>query len=399
MRDLLPPEMARFRRVEQAFLSVCRSWGYQEVRTPTIEYLHLFTAAGTLSPRMLNRVYSFLDWDGWSGERVVLRPEATIPTARLYSEHLESGSVARLCYVQNVFRFASGDVSREDWQCGVELIGQGGVRGDQELILLGLAVLEALGYSGAQVVLSHAKLVRAVLARAGLTSAEQAASYDRLLDGDLTVVDEVEAHLPELDAPLRLLLDVEGAGRGYVANVRQALAASLPELAAPLEELEAIAGALEALGTPCRVQAALARSFEYYSGPVFRFLVGDEDVGGGGRYDELLGLMGAAPGSASGFALEASALARRLPSADADSDAAVLVRPAGEAPSALAAAVRVAQGLRERGLTCRLVAGNDESADREVEVQEDGRLMLRVGGQERVVEGATQAAVLLGGRS
>src|SRR3990170_5824706 len=82
MRDLLPAEMRRFRLVETAFREVCLGWGYEEVRTPVIEHLHLFTTVGTLSPRMLGRVYSFLDWDGWSGERVVLRPDSTIPTAR-----------------------------------------------------------------------------------------------------------------------------------------------------------------------------------------------------------------------------------------------------------------------------------------------------------------------------
>jgi len=83
-RDLSPDEMARFRLIEAVFRDRCLRWGYQEVRTPTIEYLHLFTSAGTLTPSMLGKVYSFLDWDGWSGERVVLRPDGTIPIARLY---------------------------------------------------------------------------------------------------------------------------------------------------------------------------------------------------------------------------------------------------------------------------------------------------------------------------
>ena len=393
MRDLLPPEMARFRRVEQAFLAACRSWGYREVRTPTIEHLHLFTAAGTLSPQMLHRVYSFLDWDGWSGERVVLRPEGTIPAARLYTEHLPDARPARLCYVQNVFRFASGDESREDWQCGVELIGAGGQRADLELILLGLQVLDALGLESPEVVVSHAGLVRAVLARTGLTPEEQAASYDRLLDGDLSVIAEVEARLPELNAPLHLLFNVAGAGSGYLANLRQALAPALPDLEAPLGELDAIVGALETLGRPCRVQAALARSFEYYSGPVYRFLISADDVGGGGRYDDLLGLLAGSATPASGFVLDANALVSRLPEADAGGPA-VVVRPSAGAPDAVA--FRVAQGLRERGVLCVLALNGDATSEREVEVAADGRLMVRVGSAERPVEGVAQAASLLG---
>ena len=63
-RDLLPKDMQAFRFIEDAFSKSCLRWGYREVRTPTLEYLHLFTAAGTLTPSMLGKVYSFLDWDG-----------------------------------------------------------------------------------------------------------------------------------------------------------------------------------------------------------------------------------------------------------------------------------------------------------------------------------------------
>jgi histidyl-tRNA synthetase len=392
--------MDRFRRVEEAFLGACRASGYREVRTPTIEYLHLFTAAGTLSPEMLHRVFSFLDWDGWTGERVVLRPEATIPTARLYAEHLGDERPARLCYVQNIFRFAEGDEPREDWQCGVELIGESGIRCDLELILLGLSVLEAVGFPDAEVRLSHAGLVRAVLARTGLTPEEQAASYDRMLDGDRGVIAEIEERLPELDAPLHLLFDVPGSGTGYLANVRQALLKSLPELGAPLDQLEATVGALEAVGHSCRVQAVLARSFEYYSGTLFRFFLGDAPVGGGGRYDELLGLVGGEPVPASGFALEVSALAQRLAAGASSGGGVVVVRPADDSQPALVAALRAARGLRERGIACRLALGREEPAMREVEAHgEGGPLVVRTDAGQREVEGIVQAASLLGGRS
>src|SRR3989304_7667712 len=68
-QDMLPQDMARFRQVERIFRECCLGWGYQEVRTPVLEYLPLFTSVGTLTPEMLGRVYSFLDWGGWSGER------------------------------------------------------------------------------------------------------------------------------------------------------------------------------------------------------------------------------------------------------------------------------------------------------------------------------------------
>src|SRR5881409_162500 len=168
MRDMLPADMERFRLIESAFRNACLGWGYGEVRTPTIERLHLFTAAGMLSPQMLGRVYSFLDWDGWSGERVVLRPDSTIPVARLYVENLSSAAIQRLFYVQNVLRFAEGDASREDWQCGVELIGDAQPLGDVELIQIAGEVLAALGVD-ASLKLSDPGILRAILDAAGFT--------------------------------------------------------------------------------------------------------------------------------------------------------------------------------------------------------------------------------------
>ena len=50
MRDILPDEMRRFRRVEEAFRAACLGWGYDEVRTPALEHLHLFPTAGALPP-------------------------------------------------------------------------------------------------------------------------------------------------------------------------------------------------------------------------------------------------------------------------------------------------------------------------------------------------------------
>jgi len=112
-RDLSPQEMGRFRFIAQAFRDCCFGWGFSEVRTPTLEYLHLFTATGTLTPGMLGRVYSFLDWDGWSGQRVVLRPDGTIPVARFYIDNLAGKGLAKLFYLANIFRFEETRRRRE----------------------------------------------------------------------------------------------------------------------------------------------------------------------------------------------------------------------------------------------------------------------------------------------
>jgi histidyl-tRNA synthetase len=350
MRDMLPEEMALYRRVEEDFARVCSGWGYAEVRTPTIEFLHLFTSAGTLSPQMLGRVYSFLDWDGWSGERVVLRPDVTIPTARLYVENLAAGRPARFFYIQNVFRFSGGDESREDWQCGVELIGNPSPAGDIELVLLGRSALESLGLRDVEISLSHAGLVRAVLAETGLPPEEQALRYDRLLDGDLTVVQEIEARLPELRSPLHLLFDTEGGAGAYLAGLRSAFAAVVPGMTQALDELSAVSDTLGRLDCPHSIRTTLVRNFEYYTGPVFEFRASGCRLGSGGRYDGLIALAGGEGVPASGFALSLTEIVSHLPSLETQAaQGQWLVEARGDDTATLAEAFAASQRLRSQG--------------------------------------------------
>jgi histidyl-tRNA synthetase len=348
------------RLVEQAFAATCSARGYREIRTPVIEPLHLFTSAGTLSPQTLERVYSFLDWDGWSGERVVLRPDSTIPAARLYAEHLDGGRVAKLFYSQNVFRFAPDESAREEWQCGVELIGDTGAPGDVEIAFLALDVLESLGVRDITVTLSHAAIVRSVLAAAGMTPEEQAGSYDRLLDGDLAVVDDVESRLPEMNAGLRMLFEIEGHGSAYLANLRGPLA-RIPGIAATLDDLDVVVQALERRGIQPRVRAALARNFEYYSGIILRIDAGGTRVLAGGRYDDLIGLVGGKSVPALGFALYVDPVARMIEVMPPSTRASVLVQAHDESPGALATAMRVAAEIRSAGVLAETIAGADSN--------------------------------------
>jgi histidyl-tRNA synthetase len=300
--------MRRFRHVERRFLEVTEAAGYAEIRTPTIEPLHLFTATGSLSPQLLDRVYSFLDWDGWSGERVVLRPDSTVPAARWYERSSEGGP-ARLSYVQPVYRFVPGDSEREQWQCGVELFGLGAPEADCELLLLARDFMAALGVDAPRFELSHAGLMHGVLAAAGLDAAEQIAAYDRLLDGDQSVTAELAAQHPAGAPALRLLFDVHGSTAGYLANLRAALLPVVPRAEAALGELELAANALDAAGCSYRFVPGTARNFEYYTGLTFRLLANHAECLAGGRYDGLAEAIGGRLVPACGFGADLLRLA------------------------------------------------------------------------------------------
>ncbi len=303
-RDLLPDEMDRFRLIEAAFRDCCTNWGYREIKTPTIEYLHLFTSTGTLTPSLLNKTYSFLDWDGWSGERVVLRPEGTIPAARLYIDTSKDSELAKYYYVTNSFVFEeTGKQNRERWQCGVELMGAGSAVADVELISIALEVLRNLKLENIELKLSHSGLIRALLESLGLDHEKQTVLFDRILDGDISALLDVKPAKKSAARVISSLMNMQGKSGSLLKNLKSVYSRELPDLTKPLDDFIAITNLLESLGIKYKIDIDSGRGFEYYTGFVFHLFAGGEHVGGGGRYDALIPLMSNKNIPASGFAL------------------------------------------------------------------------------------------------
>jgi histidyl-tRNA synthetase len=304
MIDLLPGDMAAFRRIAGMCRESCLKWGYREVRTPTLEYLHLFTSAGTLTPDMLGKVYSFLDWDGWSGERVVLRPDGTIPIARLYAENMGARELARLFYVANIFIFDEAEgVNRERWQCGAELIGSAAAAADVELVALTMEIINKLGITGVELRLSHAGMIKALLGQLGLSNGERHRLFEEVLEGNPEAVSEVAGGNPEYRELLTSLLGSGGQSPDFIRAQQGVLREKMPDIAADLDDFLKVIEMLEALGYPCQVDIASGAGFEYYTGMIFQLYAGGEKIGGGGRYDDLIASMGGGDVPAGGFAV------------------------------------------------------------------------------------------------
>ncbi len=311
-RDLTPDDMRAFRLVEDTFRDCCLGWGYDEIRTPTLEYLYLFTSAGTLTPNMLSKVYSFLDWDGWSGERVVLKPDGTIPAARYYIANNKSG-LARLFYVTNLFMFEeTGKKSREKWQCGAELIGVNSALSDIELVSMSLDVLRQLGLSDIKIKLSHAGLIKALLDSLELSSEEKGSIFSRILEGDSAALDIVKMDKPDTVEALNLLLGLKGKTSGFLKNIKALSGNKLACISQSLDNFICIVENFEKLGIEYRIDLASGKGFEYYTGLIFHLLIGQNVIGGGGRYDALIPQMGGQATPAAGFALYMDQLIKML---------------------------------------------------------------------------------------
>jgi ATP phosphoribosyltransferase regulatory subunit len=301
-RDVLPDEMRELRRLQAALVEAFEHFGYGEVATPTIEY-HEVLARG--DEQGAPAAYRFFDE---AGELLAMRTDMTVPIARLVATRLrEAEPPFRLSYVGNAYRAIRPQRGqmREFSQAGVELIGAEAPDGTAEVIEVLANALDAVGLSRAVIGLGDADLYRQLLREHGVSDGRREAILRVLARHDLVgleaEVDELGLGASERETLLRLpgmrggpeVLD-HARGVGGVAVDRA------------IQRLATTHEALARRGVADRVQLdlGLLRDLGYYTGAIVE--VYDPAVGhvlgGGGRYDELMGRFGW-PLPAAGFAL------------------------------------------------------------------------------------------------
>jgi histidyl-tRNA synthetase len=295
VRDFGPKEMDGRVHVESVLLEAFRSFGYRRVQTPTFESLELFCAKS--GSGISEHLYVF---DDKGGRRLCLRPEATAQVARMFSSDLRNlPKPLRLSYVSPMFRYEEPQKGRyrEFWQAGVELIGASGPEADAECICLAGECIRRLGLS-AKIRINHIGVLRELLNMRGLDEAEQNKVINLLDKGDYTAVRQSIG-----DGALSRLLDI----RGSSDSVDVALSI-VPEGGAKsmLQVMKKTLSLLDAAGVAYEVDFSMARGLDYYTGIVFDAKVdglgAQNQVLGGGRYDNLIALFGGPSTPAVGFA-------------------------------------------------------------------------------------------------
>jgi ATP phosphoribosyltransferase regulatory subunit len=287
-RDVLPDEMRELRALQSRLYAHWGEAGYGEVWTPTLEYEEVLQrgdrrAAGA----------GFRTFDD-HGNVLALRSDMTIPIARLVAnryEHVEPP--IRLCYFSHAYRMVklrSGQ-PREFLQGGMELIGVPAPQGDAEVIALVLEGLSAAGLGRHRLGLGDGALYRHLLAELEVPEAEREPLLEALARRDLVELALLVERLGVSPAA-RELLERLPRLRGGPEVLGQADA----PLAGAVENLRAVYELLAERGVADRVifDLGLVRELGYYTGLVFEVYdpaVGFA-IGGGGRYDDLLGRFG-----------------------------------------------------------------------------------------------------------
>lgn len=360
-RDLLPEDMERFRQIEDAFRNTCINWGYREIKTPTLEYMYLFTATGTLTPAMLSRVYSFLDWDGWGGERIVLRPDGTIPAARLYCENMARQDIARLYYITNVFAFEeTGTSDREKWQCGVELIGNDRPVADVEVISIALEAAASFGIQKIELKLSHAGVLKALIAEQKLNREAREALLDEILEGNWQALSLLKPKIKGQADIISTLINLKGKSSGFLANLK-ALPAVSQNLKREIDRFIDITSLLDSLGCKYEIDFTSIKGFEYYTGLCFKIVANGSRICSGGRYDNLLNLVGGVDRPASGFAFFIDQISGFIKPPSRQKDwKTVVVRTRNKSETCIKTAFNIAGALRNAGLIVEMDFGGSQ---------------------------------------
>lgn len=302
-RDVWAQEAAERERIARRVQDLFAANGYEPLETPTLERMDVMEAGG----RVPASPFKFFDA---TSDLVALRPDVTLQVARMCSTRLRDvAGPLRFRYMQRVFRDTGARNRaevREKKQIGIECIGPEGPAADAEVIGLFAQALEAAGMQRFTISLATVAVLRALLSRARAAEAWKAQVLEAFHQSNFVALDDLCREAPAEDADLARAI----ASLSRIAGGREAI-----DEAQALAEPFGCAGALDSfrqtydelerqgLGGTVVVDFSVMSSFDYYTGAVFQgFAEGlGAPLGGGGRYDSLLGLFGA-DRPAAGFA-------------------------------------------------------------------------------------------------
>jgi len=349
--EYVPPRSNAFAWVRSTLENTISAAGYQLLELPIFEDTELFTRIGASTDVVSKEMYTFEDRGGRS---ITLRPEGTVGALRAVNEHgLDRGSLpAKVYYCGPFFRAERPQKGRyrQFYSIGIEAIGTHDAALDAEVISIADAGFKKLG------------LTKYRLEMTSLGDAESRAAHrvDLVKFIASLELDEETKERAKLN-PLRLFDDKRDEVRDLMAKAPILLDYLSPESKANFAEVQEH---LTAMGIAFTINPRMVRGLDYYTGTTFEFvhdLLGAQSgIGGGGRYDGLMGEIGGQDITGIGFGL---GLDRALLAVEAEgvvipetfvSD--LFIIPMGQA--AKSAALKYAADLRAAGFKVELAFGD-----------------------------------------
>jgi histidyl-tRNA synthetase len=355
-RDLLPPERRAFERLERIASDLTRRYGYAPIETPLFEQTAVFERGIGDATDVVEKELFRLATRTEEGEAWALRPEPTAGIVRAYIQHgmQTLPQPVKLTLTGPMFRYDRPQAGRyrEFWQFDVEAIGDPGPAVDAEIIELADRFYREAGITDPVILLNS---IGDPACRPAYVA--ELAGYYR---GHLDRLPPLERERLEKN-PLRLLDSKEPA----MVELNVAAPLITDRLCpACAEHFQAVQAHLDALGVAYRLEPRLVRGLDYYTRTAFEVFpagaAGQQSaVGGGGRYDGLVELLGGRPTPAIGFGVGLDRVLLMLQAGAAVAGATAIPDPApvavvvGADPGATAERLRIATLLRAAGVIAR----------------------------------------------
>lgn len=358
VEEVLPADASRVEALRRQLLDLYRSWGYQLVIPPLMEFVDslIIGMDGDLD------LLTFRMTDQMSGRTLGVRADITPQVARIDAHSLPQDDVTRLCYAGSLLhtRPRSLMASRSPIQVGAELYGDATDKADQEVIRLMLATLELGGFSSLTLDLGHVGVYKALRDAVQMTPRQEQAIFDALQRKSVPDLQQAVEGLPEAFATLILSLVNLHGGDEMLTRARELFARDLPKALPALDELQAISGVLRAERPGLAIYFDLAelRGYHYHTGLVFAaYTAGHgQALANGGRYDAVGEVFGRAR-PATGFATDLKVLMHGM-SANDERPVGAIAMPAEEDPQLR----ELADQLRSNGeIVISMLAGKPDS--------------------------------------
>lgn len=294
VRDLHDAECEKKQQLESKLRHCLHRFGFRDVVTPTFEYFDIFRKErGTVPAKDM---YKFIDREG---NTLVLRPDMTPPVARCVAKYYKDVvQPLRLSYRGNTFVDNSGyrGKLKETTQIGAELINDGSVMADAEMVALMAECLMESGLKEFQIEIGHVGFFTALAKEAGFTE-EEAAEVRELIESKNLFSVEQALSDKQMDPSLKDLLLKLPEFFGSVERLQEVRSmTNNPEACAALDYLTELHSYLVSYGVSEYISYDLGMlgKYGYYTGINFRALTykTGESVAAGGRYDHLMGQFG-----------------------------------------------------------------------------------------------------------
>jgi len=316
MRDFLPEDVRRRQYVIGVIADVYQKYAFEPLETPAVENLETLQGKyGEEGDRLIFKILKRGEGAETGQADLALRYDVTVPLARVVAEHrAKLPKFFKRYQIQPVWRADRPQKGRfrEFYQCDVDAIGSTSMTVEVELLSAAADVFLKLGFTDFQIVVNHRKLLNAVLQQAGVPADLQGAALVIIDKADKIGVDGVRKELAEKGLPEKvadtLLEQLSSSPPADLAHwMGQQSAALNDEGKSGLEDLRQIFALCQSTsaGAHLVLDRSLARGLSYYTGPIFEIRVPDlaGSLGGGGRYDNLIGMFSGEDIPASGISL------------------------------------------------------------------------------------------------